>query len=290
MPIINTQSNAYKKVAWQNVLIVALTLLVGTAQSVNAQQDPNVPRPPAPEAAAELPTLFIVGDSTARNNANEARGWGDELANYFDNTKVKVVNRAYAGRSSRTFIREGRWDKVLKEMKRGDFVLIQMSHSDLGTVEGARARASLPGTGDEVKYITLPNGELEVVHTYGWYLRKMISDTKAKQATPVILSLTVRNIWTNGKVERGFGQLGQWAAQVAAAQGVNFVDLTNLIADQYEQLGQDKVKPMFGTDYIHTSPAGADLNAAMVVVGLKRLKKLPLTEYLSARGLRMTPR
>src|SRR5262245_32839499 len=64
-----------------------------------------------------LPTLFIVGDSTLNSNA-PLRGWGQELAQFFDQSKINVINRAIGGRSSRTFQYEGRWDKVLSELKK----------------------------------------------------------------------------------------------------------------------------------------------------------------------------
>jgi len=112
----------------------------------------------------------------------------------------------------------------------------------------------------------------------------MIADAKAKGATPIVLSLTVRNIWKDGKVERGSGKFGQWAAEVAKSQGVAFVDLTTIIADRYEELGEEKVKPLFGPDHTHTSPAGAELNAALVVAGLKALPHNPLAHYFAAKA------
>src|SRR5438094_5107803 len=128
-------------------------------------------------------------------------------------------------------------------MKSGDFVLIQFGHNDAGAINDAtRARGSLPGLGEETQEIdNLLTKKHEVVHTFGWYMRKMIADTRAKGATPIVLSLTVRNIWSNGTVERGPGKFGQWAAEIANAQHVAFVDLTTLIADRYEQLGEDHV-------------------------------------------------
>jgi lysophospholipase L1-like esterase len=57
-------------------------------------------------------------------------GWGDSLAAYFDESKINVLNRARAGRSARTFLTEGLWDKLLAEMKTGDYVLIQFGHND----------------------------------------------------------------------------------------------------------------------------------------------------------------
>src|ERR1044071_432699 len=102
----------------------------------------------------------------------------------------------------------------------------------------------------------------------------MIADTKAKGATPIVFSLTVRNIWKDDKVERGSGKFGQWSAEVAKSQGVAFVDLTTIIADKYEVLGEEKVKELFATDHTHTNPAGAEVNAASVVSGLKGGKQL----------------
>ena len=98
----------------------------------------------------------------------------------------------------------------------------------------------------------------EVVHTFGRYLRDFIADAKAKGATPILLSLTVRNIWKDGKVERGSGKFGQWAAELARSEGVAFIDVTSIVADRYEALGQEKVQPLFGGDHTHTSPAGAE--------------------------------
>jgi rhamnogalacturonan acetylesterase len=233
----------------------------------------------------KLPTIFVVGDSTANNNANGGRGWGDPFIDLFDTTKVNVLNRARAGRSSRTFITQGLWDNVLSEMKPGDVVLIQFGHNDAGPINDAsRARGSLPGTGEETQEIdNLLTKEHEVVHTYGWYLRKMIADTKTKGAIPIVLSLTVRNIWKDGQVERGSGKFGQWAREVATSQHVQFLDVTNLIADRYEQLGEAKVKELFATDHTHTNPAGAELNASLILTGLTTLKGKQVDRLLNHR-------
>jgi lysophospholipase L1-like esterase len=234
----------------------------------------------------KLPTIFVVGDSTANNHANGALGWGDPFIGYFDANKINVLNRARGGRSSRTFITEGLWDKVLAELKRGDYVLLQFGHNDAGAINDAtRARGSLPGIGEETQEIDnqLTN-QHEIVRTFGWYMRKMIAETKARGATPIVLSLTVRNIWKDNRVERGPGAYRALAAEVAQTMHVRFIDLTKLIADRYEQLGEEKVKALFGPDHTHTSPAGAELNASLVVVGLKTLKGRPLNKYLSVIG------
>jgi lysophospholipase L1-like esterase len=263
--------------------VCLIFLLIGTAVCQDTpEQAPINPK---------LVTIFVVGDSTANNHANGGLGWGDPFITYFDITKVNVLNRARAGRSSRTFITEGLWDKVLSEMKRGDFVLIQFGHNDAGKInDETRARGSLPGTGEETQEIdNLLTKKHEVVHTYGWYMRKMIAETKAKGAVPIVFSLTVRNIWKEGRVERGSGKFGQWAEEVAKSQNVEFIDLTTIIADRYEELGQEKVQPLFGPDHTHTSPAGAELNAELVVAGLKTLKHNPMGRYFSTKGKAVKP-
>ncbi|MDR1498173.1 MAG: hypothetical protein LBS59_07185 [Puniceicoccales bacterium] len=96
-----------------------------------------------------LPTIFVVGDSTAAQGAPGAIGWGRPLPTFFDMSRVNVINRARGGRSSRTFITGGLWDSVLAEMKAGDTVLIQFGHNDAGPVnDNHRARGSLSDTSD----------------------------------------------------------------------------------------------------------------------------------------------
>ena len=212
------------------------------------------------------------------------QGWGDPFAAYFDPARIHVINRARAGRSSRTFTTEGLWAKVLDQLKPGDFVLIQFGHNDSGPLDTGRARASLPGLGDESKEVTMPAGTKETVYTYGHYMRGFLADVRAKGAHPYLLSLTVRNIWKDGHVERGSGHFGQWTAELARDTNTPFIDVTNIIADRYETLGADTVKGFFPADYAHTNPEGADLNASAVVAGIKALPEEPLTTFLSERG------
>jgi lysophospholipase L1-like esterase len=242
----------------------------------------------------KLPSLFIAGDSTAaKNNGNPTQGWAVPFADYFDPAKLNVVNLARGGRSTRTFIAEGLWDQLLAQVKAGDTVLIQFGHNDGSPVnedasvppERRRSRGTIPSLGEETQEIdNIITGKHEVVHTFGWYIRKMIADVKAKQATPIILSLTVRNNWKDGKVERGSGNYRRLDRELAAQAGIAFVDVTRIVADQYQAMGPDKVKALFGTDHTHTNVAGADLNAAAVVAGLKGIRKGPFNDWLSAKG------
>jgi lysophospholipase L1-like esterase len=236
-------------------------------------------------ASAKTPTLFLIGDSTVRNGAgdgaNKQWGWGEPIAAYFDPAKITVLNRARGGRSSRTFLTEGLWDQVLSAMKPGDFVLIQFGHNDGGPINDAsRARGTIKGVGEETEEIdNLLTKKHEVVHSYGWYLRKYISDARAKGATPVICSPVPRKIWKEGRIVRD--QYARWAEEVAKAEKVRFVDLNEIISRQYEAMGAEKVEPLFADEHTHTTLPGAELNARSVISGLKAFYPDPLVSYYS---------
>jgi rhamnogalacturonan acetylesterase len=254
------------------------------AQTAPASRpDDNVARPvdvvhaEAMPTNPSLPTVWVIGDSTARNK--EDLGWGDHFAHYVDTTRLNVVNRARAGRSSRTFIKEGAWESALQAMKPGDFVLIQMGHNDGGSVEAEpKSRGTLKGTGEETKMLTWPDGSTEVVHTYGWYLRKYIADARAKGATPMLLTLTIRNIWTAGKIERDMGYRAEIFA-VSEETKTPVADMSEIAATEFEAMGQEKTAADFPIDHTHTSPAGAELNAKAVAESL-RAAKLDVAKYL----------
>src|SRR5262245_21489581 len=256
--------------------LVAPTALLG--------QSPTRPLP-APRDTT-LPTVFHIGDSTVRNGsgdgANGQWGWGDLTPCYYDATRVNTINRALGGRSSRTYLTGGQWAGVLPMVKTGDVVIMQFGHNDGGAVnDTSRARGSLRGIGEETEEIdNLLTHQHEVVHTFGWYLRKFIADTRAKGATPIVASLVPRNRWENGTVQRNKRDYAGWAEQVARAEGVAFLDLNELIAKEYDAMGEEKVKPFFVEDRTHTTLDGAKFSARVVVAGLKRLPNSPVAKFL----------
>jgi len=259
--------------------------------------DPGVrTHPPLPVPADPgLPSLFLVGASTVRNargdGANGQWGWGEPLVDFFDMSKISVVNRALGGRSSRTYLTEGRWDELLAMLKPGDFVVFQFGHNDSGPLDDtSRARGTLPGVGDESKEIYNPIAQRqEVVHTYGWYMRKYVTDTLAKGAVPIVCSPIPRKIWKDGKVVRNAENYGGWAREVATQSKVAFVDLNDIVGRHYDALGEAQVEALFADPHTHTSRAGAELNAEAVVAGLKSLPGNPLGPYLSAKGNAVQP-
>lgn len=228
------------------------------------------------------PTLYIIGDSTVRNGDGSGKngqwGWGSLIHNYFDTAKINISNQAIGGRSSRTFITEGRWERILNNLRAGDYVIMQFGHNDSGPLDDtARARGSIRGTGEESREIYNPiRKQQEVVHTYGWYMRKYIADAKAKGAIPIVCSPIPRDRWQNGRVSRADNDYGKWAKEAAAAGGAYFIDLNDLVADRYEILGAEKVKTLFHGDHTHTGKAGAELNAKILSGALKQ----PMGQYL----------
>ncbi len=241
-------------------------------------------------ANRNLPTLFLVGDSTVRkaNGHGEAGlwGWGEPVADLFDTEKINVVNRALGGRSSRSYIGEGHWDDVLALLKPGDIVMIQFGHNDPYPLDDPhQARGTIAGIGDEGREIENPVlKHHEIVHTYGWYLRKYAADTIAHGATPIICSPIPQNKWVDGHITGWDDTFALWARQVAIQQHVSFVDLYAIIGARYKVLGQEAVQSLFGDHMTHTNREGAEMNAAAVVSGLKALPQDPLAGYFSVRG------
>jgi lysophospholipase L1-like esterase len=227
-----------------------------------------------------LPTIFIVGDSTVKNHWPLV-GWGDPVADYFDLHRINVENDAAAGRSSRTFIAEGRWEAVRAKLRPGDFVLMQFGHNDTKAPISAQ-RYSLPGLGDEIENSVDPKtGQPVTIHTYGWYMRKMISEAQAAGATPIVFSSVPRCKWAEGKIVRGEENHVLWASQIAAKMGVQFVDLNALIADLYDPCGQKRIKALyFPGDNTHVNLVGAKVNAGCVVIGILGLKNCSLAKFL----------
>src|SRR6185369_2047982 len=193
------------------------------------------------------PVLYIIGDSTVRNGDGTGKngqvGWGSVIDVYFDTSKITVLNLAIGGRSSRTFITDGRWDKILETLQKGDYVIMQFGHNDGGALDDtARARGTIKGIGDDSTEIYNPIRKMkEVVHSYGWYMRRFVKDTKAKGAIPIVCSLIPRDNWKDGKVIRSADSYALWAKQIADQEGAYFIDLNELISVKYEIMGEEKV-------------------------------------------------
>lgn len=262
----------------------------------------NVPlKTKAVRREAGKPVVFFTGDSTVKNADKDDDGmwgWASQAQTVFDESKITLFNAARAGRSTRSFLREGLWDEVYNSLQPGDFVTIQFGHNDICPITDAKARGVIPGSQDTLHVYKLDNGTYEVVYSFGWYLKKMIDDVREKGATPILVSLTPRNEWPGGKIERRDGSYGKWYREVVAETGVEFVDMHNISADALDKkfakkkLSDDKeqakaqvaqIKEKAGTyfkkDHTHASKAGAQLNAQSFAKGLRQ-NNSELAKYL----------
>ncbi len=232
------------------------------------------------------PVLFTIGDSTVKNedsDDNSMWGWGSVIDTLFDLDRISVENHAFAGRSARTFLDEGRWDKIYRALRPGDFVLIQFGHNDGGEINTGKARGELHGSGDESKVFKMAaTGRNQVIYTYGWYLRKFIMDSREKGAVPIILSHTPRNKWHGDSIESNASTFGLWAREAAERGGACFIDLNSISGKKFQKLGKERCTPYFKNDHTHSSLAGARLNAESIADGLRE-STCPLKEYLKSQ-------
>jgi lysophospholipase L1-like esterase len=281
---------------WETIGRALFVILFTTLWLITASaQVKDDPRPvvddsrttPVQVRDPKLPTLWIVGDSTLNSNA-PLRGWGQELAQFFDLSKINVVNRAIGGRSSRTFQYEGRWDKLLSELKKGDFVILQFGHNDVGQYDDPKAkdRPSLHSEGEETAEATRLDGKKEIVRSFGWYMRKYGNDVRERGAMMIFCSMVPHKDWdTSGHIIRNErDKWVKWTANAATVTHAAYIDLNEIIALEFEKVGPEKVVPLFGDARTHSTPAGALLNAKMVVAGIRSLKKPELKKFLSRSG------
>lgn len=247
---------------------------------------------------AGLPMVFLCGDSTGKNedkNPDGMWGWGSQGYTVFDSLKCVFQNQAKAGRSTRTYLDEERWEEVYNSLQPGDYVLIQFGHNDIGGIDKDKERGVIACAQDTSHvYHLKSNGKNKVIYSFGWYIKKMITDAKEKGAHPIVLSFTPRNEWHEGKGEvkgsfypveekkgrfyierRNDRYIPQWDKQIAEEMGVEFVDVHNITADFLDKKcgkkGKEAAMIYFNHDHTHTSLLGAQTNAQSVAKGLRAI-------------------
>lgn len=188
-------------------------------------------------------TLHMIGDSTMANKpiipANPERGWGQMLPMYFKDS-VRVENYAQNGRSSKTFIAEGRWDKVLAALKPGDFVIIQFGHNDEKT--------------NDVNRGTAPFGE------YTTNLVRFIRESREHKATPILATPTARRKFDEtGLLTNSHGVYPEAVRKVAEAEKVPLLELCTATENLLRQLGLESSKRLF--DWIPAREFAVDSKA-----------------------------
>jgi lysophospholipase L1-like esterase len=204
------------------------------------------------EKASNVPTIFIAGDSTVTDQAGSTtNSWGQMLPRWFPD--MAIANYAESGETMKSFMSALRLDKILSQMKKGDYLLIQFGHND--------SKANWPQT------------YAEAGTTYNAWLKVYIAEAKRRGATPILISpMQRRQFDSNGKVRNSHGEYPKAVAQVAKEENVPFIDLTAMSEKLYEAMGQEGSAALFGNngrDATHHSPFGAYELSKCIVQGIK---------------------
>ncbi|MCQ2242876.1 MAG: rhamnogalacturonan acetylesterase [Bacteroidaceae bacterium] len=236
----------------------------------------------------DVQTMFMIGDSTMANKdttKGPERGWGMMVQEYFDETKLIVDNHAVNGRSSKSFIDEGRWQKVLDKIKPGDYVVIQFGHND---EKSAPERHTEPGS------------------TFDDNIRKFIRETRAKGGKPIVMNACVRrNFYKKvpkndddealrntidsptqsapaGQEEGDIlydthGYYRYSPREVALEEGATFVDANKLTHQLEQALGRERSKMIhmwYKAGEIPEIPEGRQDNTHYNITGAKAIARL----------------
>ncbi len=220
--------------------------------------------------------IFLAGDSTCADKLPEKRpetGRGEMFGKHFKDGKVKIENRAQNGRSTKTFISEGRWQKILDDIKKGDWVFVQFGHNDSSKEKGERYAPP---------------------EMYRANLIKFIDEVKSKKGNIVLLTPVVRRRFDkDGKFYDSHGEYPDIVRSVAKEKKVPLIDMqkkTEALVVRYGvegsrslflQLkpGENPNYPKGVDDNTHFNPKGADEAAALVVEGVRE-EKLKLRKLL----------
>lgn len=230
--------------------------------------------------ADKTKTIFMIGDSTMANKDisgdKQERGWGMMLQNYFDDGII-VDNHAMNGRSSKSFINEGRWKAVLDRIMPGDYLIIQFGHNDEKTDS---ARHTTPGT------------------TFDANLRRFVREAREKGATPILMNSVVRRNFSDSKTavadddlrDNSSKQLaegdtlidthGEYLVsprRVAKEMGVVFVDANKITHDLEQSMGKEgskKLHMIFKPGETPSLPDGRQDNTHYNIFGANKVAGL----------------
>ena len=221
-------------------------------------------------------TIFLAGDSTMAAKLPEKRpetGWGEMLQQYFDPTRVVVDNHAQNGRSTKTFISEGRWQAIVDKLKNGDWVFVQFGHNDSSKEKGER--------------YTPPDG-------YRANLVRFILDVRVSKANIVLLTPVMRRRFDkDGNFVDSHGEYPDIVRSVAREQKVPLIDMHRKSEAIIKKLGVDgsrvlflQLKPAENANYpngiednTHFVPKGAEEMAKVAIEAITE-EKLKLREFL----------
>jgi len=207
-------------------------------------------------------TVYLIGDSTMSTKETSAypeTGWGMPFKYFFDSTIV-IDNRAKNGRSTRTFISEGRWQAVADQLKEGDYVFIQFGHND-----ESKEKADRYTTPDE----------------YKTNLRRFVTETKNKKAQPILLTPVSRRKFDGGKIQETHAEYSPLVAEVATALNVPLIDLDRESRAMLQSFGDENSKLLFlqlAPGEHPNYPEGKNDNTHFNELGARKVAEIVLAE------------
>ncbi|MCR8660593.1 rhamnogalacturonan acetylesterase [Paenibacillus endoradicis] len=221
-------------------------------------------------------TIYLAGDSTVTDPSEDGfpfSGWG-QMLNYYFKHDVVIANHAIGGRSSKSFISEGRLEGILEEIKEGDYLFIQFGHNDQKSDE---ERFTDPDT------------------TYPEHLKKYIDAARSKKATPVLITSVHRRYYDNdGHIINMHTTYLDAVRKLAEEENVALIDLADRSKQLFEELGEEATKSIFLwgepgewrnssngiKDNTHFQEQGSLQIAELVVQGIRDLNLMRLTMFL----------
>ena len=250
-----------------NLDYITLTL---TDEPYAETYDPNSENP----EVTDKPAVYIAGDSTVQSYRAQyapQQGWGYYLQSYF-NDNVTVANHSIAGRSTKKFYDEGRWQTIVDSLKQGDYVMIQFAINDSGA---SNADRYAPTCGD----VNAPSAG-----SYEWYMTEFIKTAQEKGATPVLVTTVIgMKAYSGGKFVNSYSNYCDACKQLSAKYKVPCIDLNTLMVNHYNSIGYDSAKKYHlmgvvegSTDGTHFCEEGANAVAKLVAddIRAKGLKGL----------------
>ncbi|KAF8863737.1 SGNH hydrolase [Acephala macrosclerotiorum] len=233
---------------------------------------------PTSTAPTSIPTIWLAGDSTEAPGGghNGTEGWGQYLQYSFPRDVAFVNNSAYAGRSARSFTRDGRFNWIADALHPGDWVIIEFGHNDGGSPYPASSdngRADCPGAGNQTCPTVYANAT-EIVQTYPTYLKDASEMFLSLGAKVILSSPTPDNPWETGNYTYSPDRFTYYSWLSATelggpAAGVYFVPHGQYAAQAMKNLGPAIVDKNYPMDHTHTAPYLADIVAQSFVLGLK---------------------
>lgn len=219
--------------------------------------------------AERKPCIFLIGDSTMSVKERKSwpeTGWGMAFATFFDSSRISIDNRAVNGRSTKSFLAEHRWQPVLGQLKKGDYVLIQFGHNDESKDKGERYAPPA---------------------MFKDNLRRFVRDAREHGAEPVLITPVSRRKFDKaGRALETHAEYSPLTREVATELKVPLIELDSASIALYQKLGPEASRLLFlqlapgehpnypdgKEDNTHFSELGARLIAQLVLADIRRLE------------------